>query len=250
LSVIALFTTHFSYQQASILSYAPYSIATLPDEPQLVADLLTLLGLYTEIVSDPLEASVDRLVEAVAEPAAAIRTIQVYDFEARPQRATNGKEGTVARARDRRYSPESRKVGEAGERVVLRYERDRLVSLGRQDLADRIRWHGQQREFCGWDITSFDDDGNEFYIEVKASIGKTISCVNLTVNEWDAACDASRRARYYIYLVTCAISATPRIERLKNPASCVEGGQLQCEAIVYELQLRSTAGDPRGDLTG
>jgi len=78
----------------------------------------------------------------------------------------------------------------------MRYERERLINLGRNDLADRVRWHGQKQEFVGWDINSFDDAGKEFFIEVKASVGKTISCVNLTVNEWGAACDSARRERY------------------------------------------------------
>ena len=43
----------------------------------------------------------------------------------------------------RRFSPESRKVGDAGERVVLDYERMRLIKIGRQDLADRVRGHAQ-----------------------------------------------------------------------------------------------------------
>jgi hypothetical protein len=97
--------------------------------------------------------------------------------------------------------------------------------------------HGPEREFCGWDITSFDDWGNELFIEVKASIGKAISCVNLTVNEWEVACDAAQRDRYYIYIVTNALSATPSIEPLRNPAPYVDGRQLSCEGIVYELQL-------------
>ncbi len=231
---------HYSYQQASILSYPPYSLAALPDDMKLAADLLGLLNLYTEIVSDPLEATVDRLVEAVVEPATSARKIEAHDFQPRPNLKVRPTEGTT-RGRQRRYSPESRKVGDAGERVVLRYEKERLTNLGRWDLADRVRCHSQLLEFCGWDITSFDENGDEFFIEVKASIGKTISSINLTANEWGAAKDTRRRERYYIYLVTNALSATPRIERLQNPAAYVESGQLPCEAIVYEMQLSLSA---------
>ena len=227
---------HYAYQQSTILSYVPYRISAIPQEPQLVADLQALVRLYMEIVSDPLEATIERLVEAVVEPAARVETIEVRDFEPRLPRKSRALSGPGKQNRQRRYSPESRKVGDAGERVVMSYERERLIRRGRQDLADRVRWHGPEREFCGWDVTSFDDCGNELFIEVKSSIGKVISCVNLTVNEWEAACDAARRDRYYIYIVTNALSATPNIE-LRNPASYVDGRQLSCEAIVYELQL-------------
>lgn len=46
-----------------------------------------------------------------------------------------------------------------------------------------------------------------------------------------------RRERYYIYIVTSALSGKPIIERLRNPASYVERGQLFCGPVVYELQL-------------
>jgi hypothetical protein len=225
---------HYAYQQAAILSHAPYSTSALPEERQLVADLQALVRLYSEIVSDPLEATVDRLVEAVVETAR-VETIQVRDFEPRQTRKVRDSSGSSSQ--ERRYSPVSRKVGDAGERAVMRYERERLVKLGRQDLADRVRWHAQEREFVGWDITSFDDDGNECFIEVKSSVGKPVTSVALTVNEWQAACDTRQRNRYYIYLVSNALSAMPSIERLRNPASRVEERQLSCTPIVYELTL-------------
>jgi hypothetical protein len=227
---------HYAYQQSAILSYAPYRIGVLPEEPRLVADLEALVRLYTEIVSDPLEATVERLIEAVVEPAAHVGTIKVRDFEPRPPRERRDLGGSSNKKR--RYSPESQKVGNAGERVVMRHEQERLSKLGRQDLAERVRWHGRKQEFVGWDITSFDDEGNEFFIEVKSSLGKAVSSVYLSANEWEAACAKRRRDRYYIYIVTNALSAAPSIERLRNPASYVDKGQLTCEAIVYELGLR------------
>ena len=226
---------HFAYEQSTILSYAPYSVTALPDESQLVSHLQQLVSLYTEIVSDPLEPTVDRLVEAVVDAAPALQEIEVRDFELRPPRAN--REPDNRNGSRRRYSPESRKVGDGGERVVLTYERDRLTKLGRPDLADRIRWHAQELEFVGWDITSFESDATEIFIEVKSCVGKTITSVNLTVNEWQAACDPVRRGRYYIYLGTSALSSRPVIERLCNPAAYVEGGQVMCTPTVYALEL-------------
>ena len=131
-------------------------------------------------------------------------------------------------------------MGHAGEKLVFEYECERLNKAGRADLSARVRWHTQNCEFPGWEITSYDTNGNEMFIEVKSSAGKLISCVDLTVNEWEAACDAARQNSYYLYIVTEALSATPRIERLHNPASYVTGKMLSCEAIVYELRLSQT----------
>jgi hypothetical protein len=226
---------HYAYQQSAILSYPPYRIDALPEESQLVNDLQALVHLYTEIVSDPLEATVERLLEAVVNPATKVEAIEVRDFKTRPRRKIRDSSSFTGQAR--RYSPVSRKVGDAGERVVMRYERERLLKIGRQDLADRVRWHAQELEFPGWDITSFDDNGNMCFIEVKSSIGKAVSGITVTVNEWQAACDSRWRDRYFIYIVSDALSAAPKIERLRNPASRVDERQLSCEPIVYELQL-------------
>jgi MrcB-like, N-terminal domain/Domain of unknown function (DUF3883) len=185
---------HQAYQKASILSYPPYRIASLPPEHQLEADLQGLVQIYTEIVSDPLEATVDQLVEAVIEPAARVDTIEVCEFEPRPPHL--GRAPIDPKKRRRKGSPESRKVGDAGERVVVKYERERLIGLGKTELADRVRWHAEEREFVGWDVTSFEDDGSPFYIEVKSSVGRAFSSFGLTVNEWKAACDPVRRDHY------------------------------------------------------
>lgn len=232
---------HFAYQQASILSYPPYRIAALPEEVQLVSDLRALVRVYTDIVSDPLEPTVERLVEAVAEPNVKVKAIVVRDFAERPNPLPRVSNEQIAQAR--RYSPQSRKVGDAGERIVKEYEQSRLTSIGRSDLADRVRWHGPEGEFLGWDITSFDDQGNEVFIEVKSSLGKTISNICLTANEWRSAQHVDRRERYYLYIVTNALSAEPQIERMRNPAAYVASRQLGLEPIVFELRL-TKPGEP------
>jgi hypothetical protein len=226
---------HYAYEQAAIVSFPPYIVEALPSEEQLVADLRELVALYAAIASDPLDVTVERLVEAAVQTATQLSSIKVQEFQPRERK----KNAPSSKKDLRRYSPESRKVGDAGERIVIKHERERLSRAGRQDLADRVRWHAQQLEFPGWDVTSFADDGREVFIEVKSSVGKTVSSVNLTANEWDAACDPSRRDRYFIYLVTNALSSAPIIERLANPASLVDEGKITCEPIVYVVDLRS-----------
>jgi hypothetical protein len=226
---------HYAYQQASILSFPSYSINNLPSEAQMIDDLKRLVQLYTDIVSDPLEATVDQLLEAVVVPAA-VEVVEVREFKPRPPQPTRS--AGVLQKRRRAFSLESRKVGDAGEKVVLKYERERLIRNGRPELADRVRWHTRELEFPGWDITSFDDQGTEIYIEVKSSVGETFTSFGLTVNEWEAAMDVARCERYYIYLVTSALSAKPCIERLSNPAAVVRSGKISCTPAVYEICLR------------
>jgi hypothetical protein len=225
---------HYAYEQAAIFSLQPYQLDGLPSEQQLIGDLKQIVGVYTSIVADPLTPSLEDLLQATIQTPKEIKQIEIREFEPRPPKAPSPAKGG---SRHRRYSPESRKVGSAGEKAVLEFEREKLTSLGRPDLVKHIRWHTERGEFPGWDITSFDEAGNEIFIEVKATIGRNISAVNITTNEWEAA--KRQVGRYLIYLVTDALSETPSIERLKNPYERVEQAQLQLEPIVYELSLTS-----------
>ena len=110
-------------------------------------------------------------------------------------------------------------------------------------LVPKIVHHAAKGEFPGWDITSYDADGKSIYIEVKASIGKVISTVDITANEWAAAQHAQHKDRYHLYFVTEALSKTPRIEILRAPHTYVTSGELTLDPSVYQLNLRQTS-DP------
>lgn len=69
-------------------------------------------------------------------------------------------------ARNRR----NKELGEAGERWVLEFEKARLKEADRSDLADNIRWVSKEDgDGLGYDIQSFDAEGEPIYIEVKTT---------------------------------------------------------------------------------
>jgi len=230
---------HYAYEQSAIFSLPPYSINALPTEERLRADLTEIVDLYSEIVSDPLTPSLEQLLQAtIPEPKEIIR-IGVRNFVVRPPKKSQNK--TSQNLRRRRYSPESRKVGDAGERAVLLYEKEKLKKAQRSDLAEAVRWHPEHGEFPGWDITSYEINGDKIYIEVKATVGKSVSAVDLTANEWLAA--VQENSRYHIYLVTEALSTKPSIEVVKNPSDYVKQGKLEINPIVYEFSLVAKLGE-------
>jgi hypothetical protein len=65
----------------------------------------------------------------------------------------------------------NRKLGRAGEELVLKYEKWNLEKSGRADLAARVEWVSEtQGDGLGFDILSFDATTNEaVYIEVKTT---------------------------------------------------------------------------------
>jgi hypothetical protein len=105
-------------------------------------------------------------------------------------------------------------VGDRGEHLVVAYERNRLLSAGRSDLAKKIDRVAARDDSQGFDILSFDADGTPRPIEVKSTTGTNLSR-GFFVTENERA--ASKKDNYYLYFVFRALSAEPEIFPLKTP---------------------------------
>src|SRR5690606_38241357 len=64
------------------------------------------------------------------------------------------------------------KIGSLGEEIVVRYEKNHLLSKGRADLAEKVCQLSLEDTYAGYDIVSFDENGNEKKIEVKSTVIK------------------------------------------------------------------------------
>ena len=65
---------------------------------------------------------------------------------------------------------QNRKLGEAGEQLAINFEEHRLAKLGRTDLVEQIRWISKELgDGAGYDILSFEENGDPRYIEVKTT---------------------------------------------------------------------------------
>ena len=71
-------------------------------------------------------------------------------------------------ARDAR----NRRLGKEGEEKVFYSEQARLWEIGRSDLARRVRWVSEEDgDGAGYDILSFNTQGEERFLEVKTTTG-------------------------------------------------------------------------------
>lgn len=78
----------------------------------------------------------------------------------------------------------NRKLGYAGEELVLHFEREQLRSVGRNDLARKVEWTSQERgDGAGYDIASFTTNGAAKLIEVKTTNGPATTPFFLSENE-------------------------------------------------------------------
>ena len=106
-------------------------------------------------------------------------------------------------------------LGAAGEQFVLRFEAERLHSLGKTKLADRIEHvSNTQGDGLGYDILSFDDSGRERLIEVKTTAYGKRTPFFVTKNELE--CSRDERERYHLYRVF-AFRKSPGLFRIQGP---------------------------------
>ena len=92
------------------------------------------------------------------------------------------------------------KLGEAGEKWVIDFEKRRLNNIGREDLIDKVIWASKEiGDGLGYDIISCDKDGNELYIEVKTTCLGKYAVFYLTEREIRTAAELG--SEYLIYRV-------------------------------------------------
>ena len=226
-----------AYEKCSIYSLS-YDINSLPSEEELKRDYLEYLNLYNCMSESLLLADVDSYVYESIDEREIELEVKLAVFEPRVFKKRKSDPSVNSISSSRRYSKKSEKVGKLGEELVFEFEKKKLVKENRQDLADRVNWHRQDvgNRTPGWDITSFDKDGRELYIEVKASEGQKISDVELTINEWIQAEKNIENNQYLVYLVS-DIFSNPIIEVIENPALMVRNGQLTLNVARYQLLL-------------
>ena len=206
------------YEQSAIFSLS-YEINNLPDDTKLLEDYKKMLDFYVDIFESPLTPSIDSLVNAVADPLILEDTkVKIKDFEYRSPKKTKGKTTNNKKVKaKKRRSDRSAFIGRKGEKIVFDFEKEKLKKINLNNLSEKVRWHAELNEKPGYDITSFDDKGDEIFIEVKSSSGKTINDVDLTKNEIMSMFNKKTKEKFYIYLVTNALTK-PEIEVIKNPS--------------------------------
>ena len=178
-----------------------------------------MLDFYVDIFESPLTPSIDSLVNAVADPLRLEDTkVKIKDFEYRSPKKAKGKKTNNKKVKaKKRRSDRSAFIGRKGEKIVFDFEKEKLKKINLNNLSEKVRWHAELNEKPGYDITSFDDKGDEIFIEVKSSSGKTINDVDLTKNEIMSMFNKKTKEKFYIYLVTNALT-NPEIEVIRNPS--------------------------------
>lgn len=109
----------------------------------------------------------------------------------------------------------NKKIGERGELVVFKKEKEYLESIGKKELSTQARHISKEDDSAGYDILSFDESENKKYIEVKSTKQKVANANFLiSSNEYNKA---KNLPNYYVYIVFEANTTNPKICKLKKP---------------------------------
>jgi hypothetical protein len=98
-----------------------------------------------------------------------------YDSIPKPKRNFNGVEVDYVRKNKR-----DKDLGDAGEELVKQYEKDILKSEKLNKLSEKVKI---VKDGKGYDVQSFDIDGNPKFIEVKTTQGNALTPFYLSENE-------------------------------------------------------------------
>lgn len=145
----------------------------------------------------------------------------------RPQPSPGlGPVGSVDYENQQRFQ---RHIGRRGEEAAYEAERRRVADLGLDP--GLVTWRSKSQPSAPYDIESIDGDGQQIYIEVKATTSADPSDP-FEISDAELVFMMAKRSNYYIYRVTSAHTERPAITRYQDPA-----GRLQ--AHTARLQLRS-----------
>ena len=181
---------------------------------------------YQRALLEAIEARIDRsdIQDRVVEvnvirdaPPQALVYGRPPPMSARPYAANPEIKRLVRKFDPAKRDARARELGEAGESFLYQAEQDRLSSLGRDDLAGKVRWVAKDDgDGAGYDILSFSRRGEERWLEVKTTNGPATTPFWITANERrvsEERPDVFRLARLYDF------SRTPAAFQLRPPLS-------------------------------
>jgi hypothetical protein len=145
---------------------------------------------------------------------------------------------TALRGRIVDYNAQNKRnsiTGITGEEFVLNYEREKLEGLSVKSIHKKLKHTSvEEGDGLGYDIKSVDENGNEIYIEVKATSGSFLTPFYITRNELVCSQDNPDKYRLYRLYDFDHKKRTGKIKIFSGDLS-----HLCTEPINYEVNLKN-----------
>lgn len=131
-------------------------------------------------------------------------------------------------------SKKFKRIGDRGEQIVLRAEKQFLEKNGKFELAEKVDHIAERDDKAGFDVLSYELDGTEKLIEVKATLRKVgASKIFLSANELKISEESEN---YYFYIIYETGSKRPKIWRIKAK-KLISDKNIIKEPVLYQLNL-------------
>ncbi len=137
------------------------------------------------------------------------------------------------------YSEQSKRfkiIGDRGEQIVVVAERQYLIDNGRADLSKKVDQISKRDDTVGYDIQSYDKDGNEKYIEVKSTL-RPVGLINIYISGNELLI-AENKNNYYFYIVYDVGDTTPSIWKIKG-TDFLSDSNIEKKPILYKIKLKA-----------
>jgi len=199
-----------------------YKAGEIPDDSVLIEDLRNLIGVYREVKGKLEDNSIEKTNNHILlnydlglfNDETEIEDVEniIMDLEVNsnlikedpPVYFTNRDNENITfnprKINFLKKSENQRKLGLAGELMVLKYEKENLINNGKQHLADNVKHVSKvDGDGAGYDILSFEIDGTLKYIEVKTTTGNSSTPFKITHTELKFS--EINKDNYYLYRV-------------------------------------------------
>lgn len=129
-------------------------------------------------------------------------------------------------------------LGNRGEEIVFDLEKNWLIRIKQKELSEKVEWVSRKDDSLGYDIKSFEENGQEKFIEVKSTNQSPDSNANFLISS-NQYSQAKKIRNYYFYIVFNAKSKKPKIWKIQNPLQYENSG-LTLTPISYRVMINTT----------
>lgn len=129
---------------------------------------------------------------------------------------------------------ENKRIGDLGELFVIDYEKEKLIQANKPKLAKKVAHHAKDKgDGLGYDVLSFDVEGNKMFIEVKATKSNKNTPFFITRNELERS--KLEKDKFFIYRVYHFND-----ENLRGDVLILQGdaSNLCVEAVNYKVKMQ------------
>jgi len=231
----------YGYEKTTVV--AKYYPSNQFNEDMLKMDLIELMDIYDLIIQHMSTKSYDSVIKNIIEeeqdavidgdsaieqikdivdpddsiPFGYNRTMQEVvpysDLSHRFRRLTTPKSGKIDYLKK---AERDAKAGLLGEELAIKFEQQRLIDLGREDLADKVSWVSKRSDAYGYVIQSYnvDDSGSEYkiYIEVKTTSNRVDTEFFVSRNEVDRSAELNKN--YCVFRIYDVNSEYPKFYKV------------------------------------